>query len=168
MWEWLDMIKGKWFNEIKKNTEWIFVIIEWLCTHTANTHFSSNNCVKVHVASNVPFKWTEKISTYLVNITRSFQQSYENNVRLNASQLVVNILLHYSAMTDSQIERYSHFKRHVEIARRGMVFHTISFQWCHYNVSLHHLKRSNTKYFNYSLLLYWFRMTEYIFFYFLE
>ncbi len=27
----------------KKNTGWIFMIIGWLCTHSAKTHFSSNN-----------------------------------------------------------------------------------------------------------------------------
>ncbi len=35
-WEWLDLRKGKWFKEIK-NTGWIFIIIGWLFTHTANT-----------------------------------------------------------------------------------------------------------------------------------
>ncbi len=45
--EWLDMRKGILFNEIKHThthtkTGWIFIIVEWLCTHNANTHFSSS------------------------------------------------------------------------------------------------------------------------------
>ncbi len=27
----------------KKSTGWIFIFIGWMCAHTANTHFSSNN-----------------------------------------------------------------------------------------------------------------------------
>uniref|UniRef100_A0A671N5Y9 Peroxisomal membrane protein 2 n=1 Tax=Sinocyclocheilus anshuiensis TaxID=1608454 RepID=A0A671N5Y9_9TELE len=40
----MNALEGKTLNQIKKkNTGWIFIIIGWLCTHTANTHFSSNN-----------------------------------------------------------------------------------------------------------------------------
>ncbi len=27
----------------KKNTEWVFIIIRWMCTHTSNSHLCSNN-----------------------------------------------------------------------------------------------------------------------------
>ncbi len=41
----------------KKSTEWIFIIIGWLCAHTANTvQFQFKQLVKVHVALYDPFK----------------------------------------------------------------------------------------------------------------
>ena len=33
--------KGKHIRRLKKNTWWIFIILWWLCTGTANTHFST-------------------------------------------------------------------------------------------------------------------------------